>query len=127
MDALEREIQAEIVQELKALRFDVVVLSQAKRTRVTPGTPDLYVRHAGHQVRAWLETKRPKEGRLDAKQLEWIAKERAAGGLVEVVRSRADVTDFARRCGVLGMNPVERARAAMTRPHYDPASGRLKR
>lgn len=62
---LEREIQKQIVQYLKAAGWSVWQTSQghkhptgAKGLRITPGIPDLYAIHRKHGA-IWVEVKRP--------------------------------------------------------------------
>lgn len=88
----ESDLQSRIVSALKSISCDVTVTSQPQRSMVTPGTPDLYVRHAAWKVRVWMETKTD-DGVVSKVQREWHAKEREAGGRVEVVRSIEDAMD----------------------------------
>lgn len=97
----ERQVQASVKKALKMFGFHVSDFSQGYRpggrrhgsTRQTPGIPDCYAQHRSLPVRFWVEVKKP-GGRLTEAQAAWHERERAAGGLVLVMTSGADMAEF---------------------------------
>ena len=81
----ERDVQTAIVEVLRKMGWEVRPTSD-KRRSIMPGMPDLYCRHYGRKRRVWLEVKGP-GGKPSQDQLDWIERERAAGGEVHIVYS----------------------------------------
>ena len=88
----EKQIERDIINALTIVGFDVVKLSQPQRAMMTPGVPDLYIRHMAWQLKIWIEVK-TKTGKLSLHQKVWHEVERAAGGIVLVARSAKDAVD----------------------------------
>lgn len=80
---LEKEIEAEIIKNLRDLRFQVTKTSQPRPSKVTLGIPDLYASHERWQIRLWIEVKAG-NNQPSVHQLAWHAQERASGGNVLV-------------------------------------------
>lgn len=79
----EKEIEAEIIRNLRALGFRVSKTSQPRASMMTEGIPDLYVVHERWRLRFWVEVKAGR-GRPSPAQLAWHRAEREAGGHVLV-------------------------------------------
>lgn len=62
---------------------DVTRFAQSRRSKQTPGVPDLYVRHVELGKRLWFECKAG-TGRPSRAQRDWHERERACGGEVVV-------------------------------------------
>lgn len=56
---MEREVKATCVALLRRLGFKCYSFSDRRRSVLTPGTPDVFFRHAGKQIHGWIEVKRP--------------------------------------------------------------------
>ncbi len=85
----EKELHWRIYQALRELGCDVTSTAQPHQAHLSPGIPDLYVRHARWGVRVWLEVKTP-EGQVSPAQRAWHEVEASAGGRVHVVRSLSE-------------------------------------
>lgn len=86
----EKDVEAEIDRALQQLGFRVTRLSQARRTNQTPGVPDRYAQHERWGMRVWVEVKAGDNG-PSRHQVAWHAAERAAGGMVVIAWSVADL------------------------------------
>lgn len=91
--AREKETQAAVVKLFRAFGCRVYNLSQARRTKQTPGLPDLWVVHVARGLAWWWETKRPDGGRLSSAQLDFRM-ECAMADVPHGVGSLADAEDF---------------------------------
>lgn len=94
----EKQIEAEIIRNLRILGFGVTKTSQPRPSMMTLGVPDLYAVHAGWRLRFWVEVKAGTNQPSPA-QLAWHAQERAAGGHVLVAWSWSDVQREVARMG----------------------------
>lgn len=79
MKGPEDEVQAKCDDLAKTLGYEVVNLSQKRRSGVHEGLPDRYYRHS-RGIRLWWETKPPK-GKLSVKQHAFLLAELRADGL----------------------------------------------
>lgn len=74
---------------MRALGFDVVRLSQKRRSKITPGVPDRYYLHRRRKISLWYEAKAP-GGTLRPEQSEFQRMcqeahvEHVAGGLPQL-------------------------------------------
>lgn len=75
----EADVQAGCVSLLQTYGYTVAVFSERRRSRITPGVPDLYAQHA-RGVRLWWETKHD-DRKLTAAQHAFLSRELSAGGL----------------------------------------------
>lgn len=87
----EADIRRGIVKFLRMIGFAVYDLEQNRKTRQTPGIPDLYVQGKG--IRFWVEVKTAK-GRLSEAQADFKAEEEAHGGTVHVWRSSQEAFEW---------------------------------
>lgn len=94
----EKEIEAEMITNLRDLGFKVSKTSQQRASKVTVGIPDLYASHARWQIRLWIEVKAG-DNRPSLEQQLWHEAERAAGGTVLVAWNWRDVTAELLRLG----------------------------
>lgn len=67
---LEKEIQAEVMDLLRAYGFTVFNLSQPRATKQTPGIGDVYAVNPWRRRVLWFETKTP-EGKQSPDQIEF--------------------------------------------------------
>lgn len=94
----EKEIEAEIIKNLKTLGFGVTKTSQPRSSMISRGIPDLYCSSSRWGIRLWIEVKAGNnEPSFD--QLVWHSQERAAGGNVLVAWSWMEVFDELIRLG----------------------------
>lgn len=78
-DEVEKVTQAKVVKRFRAFGFKVYNLSQARRTKQTPGLSDLWITHRRRGLALWWETKRPLGGRFSSEQLDFRDECTAAG------------------------------------------------
>ena len=78
-DVLEKREQAVITKMARVLGFHVYNLSQARRTKQTPGLPDLWLAHEGKQFAGWFEAKRQVGGTRSSAQLDFACECFVAG------------------------------------------------
>jgi len=88
----EKEIQAAVVNALKAMGFCVWDTSQPFAAKITPGLPDLFV--SGRGFTAWVECKSAK-GKLSDAQERFRDSVTTNGGTHMVARHEADVIAWA--------------------------------
>jgi len=86
----EKRVQWQIIRALQALGCDVTSTSQPQRAMMTPGIPDLYIRHPRWGIRLWVEVKAGRN-RATPAQRAWIDAELEAGGHAIVAYGVEDV------------------------------------
>lgn len=89
----EAKTQKRIVDALETLGCHVSKFDQGRRTRQTPGIPDLLVMHPDWGISCWVEVKRPDGGRLRGSQKAWHAIARQSGQRVIVARGVDEVVE----------------------------------
>jgi hypothetical protein len=98
----EDDVEQDCEYWLDRLGFDVTSTSQKRRSKVTKGLPDRYIRSrkdAPHRLREFLEIKQP-GGVVSEDQKRWLKAERDAGGRPMVVWSVQDLFSELRARGV---------------------------
>lgn len=113
-DRLEREIQADVVKLYKALGCQVWSHSELRKTKQTPGYPDLTVLHPRRRLFWCHETKTP-TGTLKPAQLEFRSVA-AKCGLEVVVGGVAAAEEF-----LIGCSIAERASSGSLEPMREAA------
>ena len=96
MSTPEKAVQRSITLFLAALGYHVSDFSQPRASMQTPGIPDLHAMGHGHAF--WIEVKAPR-GRVSPAQAAWHEAARAAGQMVLVARSAADLVGPLREMG----------------------------
>jgi Holliday junction resolvase len=86
----EKEVEWEIIKNLREIGFQVSKTSQPRPSMITRGVPDLYAVHGRWRLRFWVEVKAG-TNQPSADQLAWHQEERAAGGTVLVAWSWGEV------------------------------------
>jgi len=93
---MERDVQRDVVAFYRTIGCSVYVFSQGRKTRQTPGIPDLYVQYKGKR---WWHESKTEAGRLSAAQVEFAGRELDAGGDVIVGGLKAAQT-YTRALGI---------------------------
>lgn len=86
----ESERQTAVRKLLKGMGFSCWSTSQTRRSRVTPGVPDLFV--AGWGVTAWIEMKATRK--QSPAQIEFQETVEANGGIYVLAYSEQDVAEW---------------------------------
>lgn len=84
--------------ELEKLGFHVTLTMQPQRAMMTPGIPDMYLRHPRWKIRMWVEAKAGKNT-ATRDQIAWAQTELEAGGLWILAYSLDDILAAARKAG----------------------------
>lgn len=111
-DRLEREIQVDVVKLYKALGCQVWSHSELRKTKQTPGYPDLTVLHPRRRIHWYHETKTP-AGKLEPAQLEFFCTA-AESGVTVIVGGVAAAETHLIQSGIAERGPagsLEPARA----------------
>lgn len=100
----EKQIQAEIVKNLRSLGWFVTTFSQAQKAQMTAGVPDVFAAHRKHG-QIWIEVKKPerrneKRGGLSLAQVLWHAEAKDSGLSLLVAYGWAEVQAELQRLGV---------------------------
>lgn len=82
----EKQVMHHVKAVLALHGYFVDDMSQPRRSMMPIGLPDIYARHPSRRIRLWVECKAGRNKPTEAQE-DWHAVERAAGGLVFVVRS----------------------------------------
>lgn len=99
MTGPEAATQKRIVDALETLGCHVSRFDQGRRTRQTPGIPDLLVMHPDWEISLWIEVKRPDGGRLRGSQKAWHSIARNSGQQVVVARGVDEAVDALEEAG----------------------------
>jgi hypothetical protein len=102
-DRLEREIQIDVVKLYKALGCQVWSHSELRKTKQTPGYPDLTVLHPRRRLSWYHETKTP-TGTLEPAQLVFRSTA-AESGLTVIVGGVVAAEEFLISCGIAERAP----------------------
>lgn len=96
---LEKDVEAEIIRDLRTIGVEVYKLSQPRATKQTAGLLDLYIRHVGWGIAGWLEVKRDHSQHASFEQSLFIQRELALGRFVALVTCSAEAMAALRDAG----------------------------
>jgi hypothetical protein len=98
---LERDVETAVDRLMvTALGFRAIRFSQSRATQQTPGIPDRRYHHRALGITVWVETKRPKGGKMSDAQREFMLDVLAAGEQYVLAHTLEPMEEWAIRGGL---------------------------